>query len=125
MSLKDIYETAQFRPILGINKTPRDASLGSAAVNFLSDTYQTGVTNRVRDNKTVTPSTTDDGTTGRFTTPALTYFSTLYSNTALTTFKTKSVHKFNNSSGKKYLDSTKVKDTPGALYYNAATDSAQ
>lgn len=125
MSLKDIYESANFRPILGINKTPRDASSGSAAVNFLPNTYQTGVTNRVRDNKTVTPSTTDNGTTGRFTIPALRYFSTLYSNPALTTFKTKSVHKFNNSSGKKYLDSTKVKDTPGALYNNAATDSAR
>jgi hypothetical protein len=126
MALKDIYDNWEFRPILaGINKTPREATEGKVAVDFLPNTYQTQVANRTPGDKVVTQATEDDQTLGSFnTSTAFGYFSTLY-NSPLKTFKSRLVHKYNNSDAGTYLDSTVVRNSPGALYSNLGNDAAQ
>jgi len=116
MSLKDLYENWPFKTgnTLG-NKNPRDQKEGKIAVNFLPNTYQDEVVNRIPGNKVVTQATADNTTVGTFNSAALGYYSTLVSS-PLKAYKSKVVHKYNSSTNKTYLDETGVKNTPGALY---------
>ena len=126
MALKDIYENWAFRPIAGAgaHDTPVKQSEGKVSVDFLPNTYQEEVVNRTPGDKVVTQATEDNATAGLFKQEALGYYSTLI-NSPLKTYKSKVVHKFNSSTNQKYLDSTQVRNTPGALYISLGEDTAQ
>ena len=119
MGLKEIYDSWQFRPIMGgANKTPKEQKDGKVSVDFLPNTYQTEVRNRTPGDKVVSQATADDATNGTFSTnSAFKYYSTLF-NSPLKTFKSKVVHLYNaqGNDTSKYATSNEVKNTPGALY---------
>lgn len=121
MSLKDLYNNWNFKAAntLGANKTPREQTEGKIAVDFLPNSYQTEVRNRIPGDKVVVQATADDDTKGTFNkTSAFKYYSTLF-NSPLRTFKSKLVHIYNaQGTGKnsKYSTSDNIRNTPGALY---------
>lgn len=120
MSLKDLYQNWNFRPLAGVGNgdDPVKQSEGKVAVDYLPNTYQKEVKNRTPNDKVVLQATGDDATKGTFnTTSAFKYYSTLFSS-PLKTFKSKIVHLYNaqGNASEKYITSNKVKDTPGALY---------
>jgi len=121
MGLKEKYDAWQFRPILaGDNKTPRNQKDGTVAVDFLPNTYQTGVANRTPGDKTVTQATDDDKTNGEFTPTAFSRYTTLFQSSARV-FKSKIVHAYNaqgTNDNDKYTTSTGIKEAPGTLYIN-------
>jgi hypothetical protein len=119
MGLKETYESWVFRPIAGVgaNATPVKQSEGDVSVNFLQDTYQPRKeVNRAPGDTVVTQATEDNATAGIFKQEALGYYSTLIGST-LKTYKSRVVHKYNNTNAR-YLESTQVRNTPGALYIN-------
>ena len=119
MGLKETYESWVFRPIAGVgaNATPVKQSEGDVSVNFLQDTYQPRKeVNRAPGDTVVTQATEDNATAGIFKSEALGYYSTLIGST-LKTYKSKVVHKYNNTNAS-YLESTQIRNTPGALYIN-------
>lgn len=129
MALKDIYENWTFRPIAGAgaHDTPIKQSEGKVAVNFLQDTYQPreqDEVNRTPGDTVVVQATEDNATAGLFKQEALGYYSTLI-NSPLKTYKSRVVHKYSSNASKTYLDSTKVRNTPGALYISLGEDTAQ
>lgn len=120
MSLKNLYENWTFKPLFGVGtgNNPIKQSEGKVAVDYLPNTYQAEVKNRLPGDKVVIQAVDDDTTKGTFRNPAaLKYYSSLY-NSPLKTFKGKLVHKFNaqGNDNLRYTTSTEVKDTPGALY---------
>jgi hypothetical protein len=120
MKLEDLYKDWQFKPILGgANKTPRDQASGTAAVDFLPNTYQAEVRNREFGDKVVTQATEDDKTNGTFKPDtAFRYYTRLFQS-SFRTFKSTIVHKYNaqgTNDSDKYESANK--DTPGALYIN-------
>jgi hypothetical protein len=122
MSLLDLYNSWSFRAgnTLG-NKTPVDQSQGKIAVDFLPNTYQTEVRNRVPGDKAVLQATGDDNTFGTFnTTSAFKRYTTLFNDTSLRVFKGKEVHKYNaqGPTTAKYITSNNIVNTPGAQYFN-------
>lgn len=119
MGLKETYESWAFRPIAGVgaSDTPVKQSEGDVSVNFLQDTYQPSKeVNRTPGDKVVTQATEDNATAGIFKQEALGYYSTLIGST-LKTYKSNVVHKYNNTNAT-YLESTQVRNSPGALYIN-------
>jgi hypothetical protein len=122
MGLEELYKRWVFKNgnKLGATNTPREQSEGKVAVDFLPNTYQTEIRNRTPDDKVVTQATADDDTTGMFNkTTAFQYYSTIF-NSPLKRFKSRVVHLYNaqGTTEEKYITSTKVKNTPGALYIN-------
>lgn len=120
MSLKDLYQSWKFRPIAGVGNgdNPVKQSEGKVAVDYLPNTYQTEIKNRTPNDTIVLQATVDDATKGTFdTTSAFKYYSTLFGS-PLKTFKSKVVHLYNaqGPDTEKYITSTKVVNTPGALY---------
>lgn len=113
MGLKELYDDWTFRPIIaGEGKTPREQTDGKVAVDFLPNTYQTQVTNRAPDDKTVVLATGDDETEGSFNETALTYYSTLlntYSRVAQT-------YKAQKEVTNTFVGSTDWSGSPGVLY---------
>lgn len=124
MSLKDLYENWPFKSLVGKEANPRTQSEGKVAVDFLSNTYQDGISTRTPGDKVVTQETKDNATFGKFNSVALGYYSTLVSS-PLRAYKSKIVHKYNSSTNKTYLDSTRVKNTPGALYTSPEISAAE
>jgi len=125
MSLKDLYESWTFKAgnTLG-NKNPRDQKEGKIAVDFLPNTYQGEVANRAPGDTVVTQATADNATVGEFNSAALGYYSTLVSS-PLKAYKSRAIHKYNSDANKKYLDSTEVRNTPGALYISPEISAAE
>ena len=126
MSLLDLYNSWNFKSAntAGANKTPREVTEGKVAVDFLPNTYQTEVRNRTPQNKVVTQATADNATVGEFNTAALGYYSTLV-NSPLKAYKSRVIHKYNSATNKTFLDSTQIKNTPGALYISPEVSAAE
>ncbi len=120
MKLEDMYKNWVFKPVAGVGagNTPVKQSEGKVAVDYLPNTYQTEVRNRLPGDKVVVLATDDDKTKGAFNeTSAFKYYSTLVSS-PLKTFKSKVVHLYNaqGSDTSKYISSDKIRNSPGALY---------
>lgn len=120
MSLKALYENWTFKPLIGVGNgnDPIKQSEGKVAVDYLPNTYQSEVKNRTPGDKVVVQAVDDDTTKGTFNNPAaLKHYSALY-NSPLKTFKSKVVHLYNaqGTDGTRYLTSTEVRNTQGALY---------
>lgn len=128
MALKELYEGWAFKPLAGVggSDTPIKQSEGKVAVNFLQDTYQPreeDKVNRTPGDTVVSQATGDNETAGLFKQEALGYYSTLI-NSPLKAYKSRVVHKYNSNSNKTYLDSTQVRNTPGALYSSPEVSAA-
>lgn len=138
MSLLDLYNSWTFKTPTVVNtqntqKTPRDAATVNSSspgvgVDFLPDTYQAEIRNRGYRDTTIQLDTDPTKTKGTFnTTTAFGLYSTFLSKTAtrnyynnsLTTAGTKTIHLYNaqgTNVNDKYITSTVIKNTPGALY---------
>ncbi len=103
---------------------PRTQSEGKFSVDFLQNTYQNEVANRTPGDKVVTQATADNATVGEFNTAALGYYSTLV-NSPLKAYKSRVIHKYNSATNKTFLDSTQIKNTPGALYISPEVSAAE
>lgn len=122
MGLKELYDEWKFRPILaGEKKTPREQASGEVAVNFMDETYQTQVKNRTPNDKTVTPSTEEDKTSGTFTDAAFKMYSTFLDKTKTRKYYNRDLattHKYNGQGTDKerFTTSDAWKGSPGVLY---------
>jgi hypothetical protein len=117
------------------NKTPREQSSGSVAVDFLSNKYQTEVRNRTPGDKVVTHTNVapDEDSTGQGNSTfnaynltqtdtkksGLKYYSTLTGNTALIRWNGDLIQKYKAQTSNlndKYSTSQSISDSPGVLY---------
>tara|TARA_R110000868_G_scaffold304305_2_gene564813 strand:- start:421 stop:822 length:402 start_codon:yes stop_codon:yes gene_type:complete len=129
MGLKELYDDWAFKPIMaGANKTPRDASEGLVAVNFLPNSYQVEVKNREIGDTSILLDTDPTKTKGSFRTDtAFGMYSKFLSSTAtrdyynnsLTKAGTKTVHLYNAqgvNANDKYSTSAGIAGSKGILY---------
>ena len=113
MGLKETYETWTFKPLkdTGNADTPPNQSEGKVNVDYLPNTYQSGLANRTPQDKVVTQATADDATNGAFNSTAFGYYSTLV-DSPLKLFKSQEVHKYKINGNY----TTQFQNSEGVLY---------
>jgi len=121
MGLIEKYNTWAFKPVMsGNGNNPINQSEGKVRVDYLPNTYQTEVRNRTPGDKVVNQATADDATNGTFKTDtAFKYYTTLTTNTRLTQYKSKLVHRYNaqgTAPNAKFITSDEWKNSKGVLY---------